>query len=75
VAGKRGLDGRAQDKDGRIREKSGATKMKTLAQEYPECRAFTPDATLGGVRTRYGVTSVDEVRALGSRKLREQRNR
>jgi hypothetical protein len=73
MAGKRGLDGRSQDDDGRIRAKSGATKMKTLAEEYPECRAFTPEATLGGIRTRYGVTSVDEVRALGARKLREKR--
>jgi len=75
MAAKRGLDRRSQDQDGRIREKSGATKMKTLATEYPECEAFTPDATLSGIRTRYGVTSIDEVRALGARKLREQKKR
>lgn len=72
---KRGLDGRARDDDGRIREKNGATKMRTLAEEYPECRAFTPDATLSGIRTRYGITSIDEVRALGAQKLREQKKR
>jgi hypothetical protein len=70
---KRGLDGRARDDDGRIREKNGATKMRTLAEEYPECRAFTPDATLSGIRTRYGITSINEVRALGAQKLREQK--
>lgn len=72
---KRGLDGRAQDRDGRIREKSGATKMRTLAKEYPECRAFTPEATLSGIRARYGVQSIDEVRALGAQKLRQQKPR
>lgn len=75
MVAKRGLDGRSQDQDGRIREKSGATKTKTLAKEYPECRAFTPEATLSGIRMRYGVTSIDEVRALGARKLREQEKR
>jgi len=74
MAAKRGLDGRSQDEDGRIRAKSGATKMKTLAEEYPECRAFTPNATLSGIRARYGVKSVDEVRALGARKLREKKD-
>jgi hypothetical protein len=69
------LDGRARDDDGRIREKNGATKMRTLAEEYPECRAFTPGATLSGIRTRYGITSIDEVRALGAQKLREQKKR
>lgn len=75
MAGKRGLDGRARDDDGRIREKSGATKMRTLANQYPEMKAFTPDATLSGIRARYGVQSIEEVRALGARKLREQKQR
>jgi hypothetical protein len=75
MAAKQGLDGRARDQSGRIREKSGATKMSTLAQQYPEMKAFTPDATLSGIRARYGVQSIDEVRALGAQKLREQNDR
>jgi hypothetical protein len=71
---KRGLDGRSQDQDGRIREKSGASKMGNLANEYPELKAFTPDATLSGIRNRYGVQSLDEVRALGREKLREKKS-
>jgi hypothetical protein len=69
---KRGLDGRAQDQNGQIREKNGASKMGNLANEYPELKAFTPDATLTGIRNRYGVRSFDEVRALGREKLRQQ---
>ena len=75
MAANRGLDGRARDDNGRIREKSGATKMSTLAKQYPEMQAFTPDATLSGIRKRYGVQSIDEVRALGARKLRDQKKR
>jgi hypothetical protein len=64
-----GLDDRARDDDGRIREKSGATKMGTLAKTYPEMRVFDPDATLSGIRSRYGVESIDEVRELARTKL------
>lgn len=63
-----GLDGRARDEDGRIREKSGATKMGTLGEKYPEMKVFDPDATLTGIRNRYGVESIDEVRELARKK-------
>jgi hypothetical protein len=60
----RGLDGRARDDDGRIREKSGATKIKNLTGKYPELEVLSPEATLSGIRTRYGVQSLDEIRKL-----------
>ncbi|MDQ6804447.1 MAG: hypothetical protein M3065_05675 [Actinomycetota bacterium] len=74
MATRRGLDDRAQDRDGQIRKKNGATKMKTLANEYPECAAFDPNATLSGIRRRYKVDSVDEVRAIGAQKLGKKKN-
>lgn len=67
-----GLDGRDRDDDGRIREKSGASKMGTLAEKYPEMKVFDPDATLSGIRSRYGVESIDEVRELARKKLASQ---
>jgi len=65
-----GLDDRSRDEDGRIREKSGATKMKTLAEKYPELQVFNPEATLSGVRQRYGVRTIDEVREIARSKAR-----
>jgi hypothetical protein len=64
----RGLDNRAVNEDRRIREKNGSTKMGNLTKTYPELRAFSPDATLTGIRKRYGVTSIEEVRQLAARK-------
>jgi hypothetical protein len=63
-----GLDGRAEDENGRIREKNGASKMANLAREYPELKVFTPSATLTGVKNRYGLQSLDQVRKLGRSK-------
>jgi hypothetical protein len=63
-----GLDGRSRDEDGRIREKSGATKVKNLTDKYPELEVFSPEATLSGIRTRYGVQSIDEVRRVAREK-------
>jgi hypothetical protein len=67
-----GLDGRSRDDDGRIREKSGAARMGNLAEKYPEMRVFDPNATLSGIRSRYGVESIDEVRELVRKKLANQ---
>jgi hypothetical protein len=64
----RGLDGRARDEDGRIREKSGASKIKNLTPKYPELDVFSPEATLTGIRRRYGVESLDEIRRLAREK-------
>jgi hypothetical protein len=38
--------------------KKAASKMGNLANEYPELKAFTPDATLSGIKNRYGVQSL-----------------
>ncbi len=65
-----GLDGRQRDEDGRIREKSGATKIKNLTGKYPELEVFSPEATLTGIRDRYGVKSLDEIRRLARDKRR-----
>lgn len=54
-----GLDGRHRDKDGRISEKHGNTKMKNLKPLYPELKKFRDEDTLGQVRDRNGVDSLD----------------
>ena len=54
-----GLDGRHRDKSGQIERKHGNTKMRTLKPEYPELKNFRNDDTLGQVRARYGVESLD----------------
>jgi hypothetical protein len=54
-----GLDGRHRDKKGQIERKHGNTKMRTLKPEYPELKNFRNDDTLGQVRARYGVESLD----------------
>jgi hypothetical protein len=64
-----GLDDRERIESGRIHGKSGATKMGTLAKTYPEMRVFDPDATLSGIRRRYGVESIAEVSELARRRL------
>jgi len=46
--------------------------MRVLAETYPELGAFTPDATLTEIKTRYGLNRFEEVRELGRR--RQQRN-
>jgi hypothetical protein len=54
-----GLDGRHRNKNGQIERKHGNTKMRTLKPEYPELKNFRNDDTLGQVRARYGVESLD----------------
>jgi hypothetical protein len=54
-----GLDGRHRDRNGQIERKHGNTKMRTLKPEYPELKNFRNDDTLGQVRARYGVESLD----------------
>jgi len=44
-----------------------ASRMRTLAETYPELRTFTPDATLYEVR--FGLGSLEEVRELARRRL------
>jgi hypothetical protein len=65
---KRGLDNRAVNKDSQIREKNGSAKMGNLTKTYPELRVFSPDATLTGIRKRYDVTSIAELRQLAAKK-------
>jgi len=66
-----GLEHRVRDNDGCTRVKSGATRMRILAETYPELGAFTPDATLTEIKTRYGLNTFDQVLELGRR--RQQR--
>jgi len=63
-----GLDGRHRDEDGRIERKHGNTKIKNLKDQYPELKNFRNEDTLGEVRERYGVDSLDAL-------LRELRNK
>lgn len=65
---KRGLDGRTVTERGRIRAKNGSAKAKNLAETYPEFRAFSPNATLTGLRDRYGTDSIADLRRVGARK-------
>jgi hypothetical protein len=65
------VDDRAPESEGRIGAKSGATRIRVLAEAYPELRTFTPDATLTEIKIRYGLNSFEEVRELGRR--RQQR--
>jgi hypothetical protein len=65
------LDDRARDNGGRMRGTSGASRMAMLAETYPELTAFTPDATLTEIKTRYGLNSFEQVLELGRR--RQQR--
>lgn len=63
-----GLDGRHRNEDGRIERKRGDAKVKNLKDDYPELGAFPDETTLGELRDRYGVDSLDALR----RKLRGQ---
>ena len=54
-----GLDGRHRNEDGRIERKRGDTKIENLKDQYPELKRFPDDATLGDLRDRYGVDSLD----------------
>ena len=63
-----GLDDRERIESGRIHGKSGASKMGNLAEKYPEMKVFDPNATLSGIRRRYGVESIAEVSELARRR-------
>jgi hypothetical protein len=54
-----GLDGRHRNEDGRIEKKRGDTKIGNLKAQYPELKDFPDDATLGELRDRYHVDSLD----------------
>ena len=54
-----GLDGRHRNEDGRIDRKRGDTKVGNLKDQYPELKRFPDDATLGELRDKYNVDSLD----------------
>jgi hypothetical protein len=62
---------RAYEREGRPPAHNGANRMWALAESYPELRVFTPDATLTEIKTRHGLDTLDQVRELGQRRLRE----
>lgn len=55
----KGLDERHRDVDSAISDKHGNTKMKNLKSIYPELKHFRNEDTLGKVRERQGVDSLD----------------
>jgi hypothetical protein len=63
-----GLEHRVRGIDGTIRANGGTTRMRVLAETYPELAAFTPDATLTEIKIRYGLNSFDQVLEFGRRK-------
>ncbi len=54
-----GLDGRHRNEDGRIEKKRGDTKIRNLKVRYPALKSFPDDVTLGELRDRYHVDSLD----------------
>ena len=50
----------------------GSTMMHVLARAHPELAAFTPDATLTEIKVKYGLSSFEDVLALGRRRLAER---
>jgi len=70
---KRGLDGRAKDKNGEIRLKNGATKVKNLVKEIPDFKVFSKEATLTGLRKHYGVRSEAELKKIAAIKLKAKK--
>jgi hypothetical protein len=63
-----GLDGRHRNEDGRIEKKHGDTKVGHLKARYPTLAGFPDDVTLGELRERYQVDSLDALlRVLRSR--------
>jgi hypothetical protein len=61
-----GLDGRHRNEDGTIERKRGDTKIGTLKGQYPELKDFPDDATLGDLRDRYQVDSLDALLRTGT---------
>jgi hypothetical protein len=58
-----GLDGRHRDDDGEIHWKRDDTLVRTLRRTYGEdfLSDFRADATLGTVRSRLGVDSLNDI--------------
>jgi hypothetical protein len=55
----KGLDARHREEAEQISDKHGNTKMKNLKSIYPELKNFRNEDTLGKVRERQGVESLD----------------
>jgi hypothetical protein len=65
-----GSEHRVHGTDGATRANGGTTRMRVLAETYPELAAFTPDATLTEIKTKYGLNTFDQVLELGRRRQR-----
>ena len=63
-----GLDNRHRNENGRIERKHGNSKIGSMKVQYPELKNFPDNATLGEIRDRYNVDSLDAL-------LRELRKR
>jgi len=59
----KGLDGRMRDQSGEIRQKRSDTQVGTLRKTYGDdfAKGYRSDATLGTVREREGVDSLDQL--------------
>lgn len=54
-----GIDDRHRNENGRIERKHGNSKIGNMKDQYPELKNFPDDATLGELRSRYSVDSLD----------------
>ena len=63
----------ASDCDGRPamtrRRAAGCELIGSLAEDFPELRAFTADATLDEIKVLYGLSSFEQVLALGRERV------
>ena len=59
----KGLDDRMRDQSGEIRQKRSDTQVGTLRKTYGDdfAKGYRSDATLGTVRKREGVASLDQL--------------
>jgi len=59
----KGLDDRMRDQSGEIRQKRSDTQVGTLRKTYGDdfAKGYRSDATLGTVRKREGVESLDQL--------------
>ena len=66
----KGLDNRMRDKNGTIREKRSDTKVETLRQIYGDgfAKGYRSDATLGTVKKRESVETLDQLLKLKHKK-------
>lgn len=62
-----GFEHLTREHDDGVRLTSGTTRMRVLAETYPELGAFTPDATLTEIKIRYGLNTFDQVCEFGRR--------